>query len=160
MIRTLAMGSDDLEDSSWGHEITPKSFKLLCTLKLAALSVPNMAFSLSAFLKFSFITIFVCLVLVNDQSTKATSTTTSELTATIAGQVVTHSPQFTVPASADEGVSLIPNIQDPEAVDAQTVCPGYIASDVVKGNNGFSATLKLAGNACKYVNGSRKSDRC
>lgn len=89
--------------------------------------------------------------LVCGQSTTATSTTASELTATIAGQVVTYSPQFTVPAAADLGQTLLPNIQDPEAVDAQTVCPGYNASNVVRGQNGFSATLNLAGQPCKYV---------
>lgn len=79
----------------------------------------------------------------------ATSTTASVLTATIAGEVVTYSPQFTVPASSDSGQSLLPNIQDPEAVDAQSVCPGYTASDVVTNDHGLSAVLELAGKACK-----------
>ncbi|KAL0264572.1 hypothetical protein SLS55_000522 [Diplodia seriata] len=43
---------------------------------------------------------------------------------------------------------LIANIVDPEAVDAQSVCPGYKASDVKRGANGFSATLNLGGKAC------------
>jgi alpha-glucosidase len=79
-----------------------------------------------------------------------TSTSPQVLTATIAGEVVTYSPQFTVPASADNGASLLPNIQDPDVIDAQSVCPGYTASDVVNGPNGFSATLSLAGAPCKY----------
>ncbi|KAF2435435.1 hypothetical protein EJ08DRAFT_645731 [Tothia fuscella] len=66
----------------------------------------------------------------------------------IAGSVVTYKPQFTVPAAADEGVTLIPNIKDPEAVDAQSVCPGYTASNVVRSAYGFSATLNLAGKPC------------
>jgi alpha-glucosidase len=58
------------------------------------------------------------------------------------------SPIFTIPASADEGAPLLPNIQDPQAVDAQKVCPGYIASDVEQNQFGFTATLSLAGDAC------------
>lgn len=57
-------------------------------------------------------------------------------------------PIFTVPASADVGANLIPNVEDPEAVDAQTVCPGYTASNVVTSGAGFTADLDLAGSAC------------
>ena len=60
----------------------------------------------------------------------------------------TFKPQFTVPASADYGANLLPNIQDPEAVDVQTVCPGYTASDVAQNDYGFTALLTLAGKAC------------
>ena len=81
----------------------------------------------------------------------ASSTTASVLTATIAGDPVTYSPQFTVPATADQGANLIPNIQDPNATDAQTVCPGYTASNLVNNTNGFSAMLTLAGRPCKYA---------
>ena len=56
--------------------------------------------------------------------------------------------QFTVPAEADVGQPVIPNIVDPEAVDAQTVCPGYTASNLVNNTNGFTASLTLAGDAC------------
>lgn len=55
---------------------------------------------------------------------------------------------FTVPSAADVGATVIPNIQDPEAVDAQSVCPGYKASNVVRDDLGFSATLSLAGAVC------------
>lgn len=58
------------------------------------------------------------------------------------------SPIFTIPASADEGAPLLPNIEDPEAVDAQKVCPGYTASDVEHNQFGFTATLSLAGKPC------------
>jgi alpha-glucosidase len=58
------------------------------------------------------------------------------------------STQFTVPAAADVGAQLIANIDDPSAVNAQTVCPGYTASDVHNTRYGFAATLKLAGQAC------------
>ncbi|KAL9099583.1 MAG: hypothetical protein Q9163_004940 [Psora crenata] len=55
---------------------------------------------------------------------------------------------FTVPSNADAGANLIPNIEDPQAVDAQIVCPGYTASNVVRNDLGFVATLTLAGQAC------------
>lgn len=42
-------------------------------------------------------------------------------------------------------MNILPNIDDPEAVDAQSVCPGYIASDVKRTAFGFAATLALAG---------------
>ncbi|KAJ9211489.1 CAZyme family GH31 [Paecilomyces variotii] len=57
-------------------------------------------------------------------------------------------PVFTVPASADEGAQLIANINDPQSVNAQTVCPGYVASNVQNNEFGFTATLNLAGKAC------------
>ena len=88
----------------------------------------------------------------SENATTPTPTTNSVLTATIGGSVVTYSPQFTVPASADEGANLLPNVDNPNATDAQTVCPGYNASNVMMSANGFSATLMLAGAPCKYVN--------
>lgn len=56
--------------------------------------------------------------------------------------------QFTIPAAADEGANLIANIDDPEAINAQTACPGYKASNVKQSADGISATLTLAGKAC------------
>lgn len=58
------------------------------------------------------------------------------------------SAQFTIPASADDGATLIANVDDPEAVNAQSVCPGYQASNVQGTAFGFTATLKLAGKPC------------
>ena len=55
---------------------------------------------------------------------------------------------FTVPASADNSVPLIPNIYDPQAVNAQDVCPGYKASNVKRTPYGLIADLSLAGTAC------------
>ena len=55
---------------------------------------------------------------------------------------------FTVPSGADIGATLLPNVMDPNAKDAQALCPGYTASNVVKDPLGFSATLKLAGAPC------------
>ena len=55
---------------------------------------------------------------------------------------------FTVPSAADFGANLIPNIEDPEAKNAQDVCPGYTATNVVRNDLGLTATLMLAGAAC------------
>ena len=66
----------------------------------------------------------------------------------ISGTPTSFRQIFTVPSSADAGATLIPNVQDPQAVDAQAVCPGYKASDVVRDDLGFTATLTLAGEAC------------
>lgn len=55
---------------------------------------------------------------------------------------------FTIPASADNGPDLISNIQDPQAVNAQDVCPGYKASGLKETDRGLKATLTLAGKAC------------
>lgn len=60
----------------------------------------------------------------------------------------TSSAQFTLPATANEAPAVIPNIKDPQAVDAQTVCPGYTASNVQQTTSGFTASLSLAGDAC------------
>ena len=72
----------------------------------------------------------------------------SSATATVNGTATEFRPIFTVPAAADEGAVLIPNINDPQAVDAQTVCPGYTGSNVVRTPYGLNATLNLAGLAC------------
>lgn len=56
--------------------------------------------------------------------------------------------QFTIPASADVGAQLIANIDDPQAINAQTVCPGYKASHVQENSHGFTASLALAGKPC------------
>ncbi|KAK7999509.1 hypothetical protein PG990_012109 [Apiospora arundinis] len=55
---------------------------------------------------------------------------------------------FTVPPDADEGKNIIANVKDPKAIDAQVVCPGYTASNVVKTTNGITADLTLAGKPC------------
>jgi alpha-glucosidase len=55
---------------------------------------------------------------------------------------------FTLSADADVGRNVIANIKDPLAVDPQSVCPGYKASNVVKTTNGITADLHLAGTTC------------
>ncbi|CAJ2499684.1 Uu.00g025370.m01.CDS01 [Anthostomella pinea] len=53
-------------------------------------------------------------------------------------------------ATRDEGdgAPVIPNIIDPNAVNAQSVCPGYKASNVKETGTGFTADLVLADDAC------------
>ena len=73
----------------------------------------------------------------------ATSTSSLETSATTGFREV-----FTVPADADVGVDLLPNINDPQAVNPQAVCPGYIASNVQETSGGFTAHLDIAGRPC------------
>ena len=75
----------------------------------------------------------------------AGSKTVSYTTATIDGTPTKFSVAFTVPADSDIGPNILPNIKDPKAKQAQTLCPGYTASNVEKKVNGFSASLSLAG---------------
>jgi alpha-glucosidase len=53
-----------------------------------------------------------------------------------------------MPASADSGADLIANIKDPDAVNAQEVCPGYKAAQLHEDARGLSAVLTLAGEPC------------
>jgi alpha-glucosidase len=73
----------------------------------------------------------------------AQNTTSSTPNATTSYRAI-----FTVPAAADASVLLLPNIQDSKAVNAQDVCPGYIASNVLRNSYGFTASLALAGEGC------------
>jgi alpha-glucosidase len=77
----------------------------------------------------------------------ATRTATQAAT-TVSGATSTYSVAFTVPASADVGANVLPNLRDPNAKVAQQLCPGYIAKDVTHTEHGFKATLQLAGTAC------------
>ncbi|KAL2867446.1 glycoside hydrolase family 31 protein [Aspergillus lucknowensis] len=56
--------------------------------------------------------------------------------------------QYTIPVAVTNGENLIANLDDPEAVDAQMVCPGYKALNVRSTKSGFSASLSLAGDPC------------
>lgn len=78
----------------------------------------------------------------------ATPTSTDGWSTTLAGTPTSFRSVFTIPASADQGADLIPNIQDPEAVNAQDVCPGYKASQLKETDGGISAVLTLAGAPC------------
>ncbi|KAI2628098.1 glycoside hydrolase family 31 protein [Hypomontagnella submonticulosa] len=68
---------------------------------------------------------------------KTTTTTTSALDSA-----------YTIPPDADVGQPIIPNVVDPEAINPQSVCPGYRAFNVKSTSNGFTADLTLAGDAC------------
>lgn len=57
-------------------------------------------------------------------------------------------PTYTPPPSVDYGAPLIANIKNPYAVNAQDVCPGYIATQVDVNKYGFTAHLDLLGPAC------------
>jgi alpha-glucosidase len=81
------------------------------------------------------------------------STTTSTSTGTSASKSATSTSSskravFTIPADADRGADILPNINDPKAVDAQTVCPGYTASNVKESERGLTADLTLGGTQC------------
>ena len=92
----------------------------------------------------------LCIFLTFASSQAQSSSSAAPTIATFTDQrtTVTYRPEFTVPASADVGQTLLPNIQDPEAVDVQSVCPGYLAGDVASNDLGFTATLTLAGKGC------------
>jgi alpha-glucosidase len=62
--------------------------------------------------------------------------------------ITSYREKFTVPADADASVPLLPNIYDPEAVNAQEACPGYLASTILRTEYGLTANLILAGPAC------------
>ena len=62
--------------------------------------------------------------------------------------VIAAEPQFTIPASVSYGATLLPNVDDPQAADAQSVCRGYRAAEVQESQQGFTATLQLAGEPC------------
>lgn len=73
---------------------------------------------------------------------------TASSTSSQTGTTASYREAFTVPADSDVGQPLLPNIEDPEAVDAQSVCPGYTASNVQNTTTGFTADLSLGGDAC------------
>lgn len=73
---------------------------------------------------------------------------TASSTSSQSGTTTSYREVFTVPADSDVGQPLLPNIEDLEAVDAQSVCPGYTASNVQNTTTGFTADLSLGGDAC------------
>lgn len=81
------------------------------------------------------------------------SSTGSIASATVSGATSTYSIPFTVPASADIGPNVLPNIKDPNTKQAQALCPGYKASNVKNTEFGFTATLGLAGDAVSGSDG-------
>lgn len=82
------------------------------------------------------------------QASQSATPTQSGWSTTLAGTPTSFRSVFTIPASADVGANIIPNILDPQAVNAQDVCPGYKASQLQESNEGITAVLNLAGPAC------------
>lgn len=74
----------------------------------------------------------------------------------LAAEVVAQQPQYPpafpptpiLESAINYAPSVTPNVMDLTAPNAQTVCPGYIASDVKESANGVTADLTLAGKAC------------
>ena len=62
--------------------------------------------------------------------------------------VSSFAAQVTPPPSVDWGAPLIPNIHDPNAINAQTVCPGYIPSSYGHKGFGHEIHLGLNGTPC------------
>lgn len=87
------------------------------------------------------------------QASNAATPTSSGYSTTINGTPTFFRSVFTIPADADAGAPIIPNIQDPQAVNAQDVCPGYKASQLQKSDGGLNAVLSLAGTACNVYGG-------
>lgn len=54
----------------------------------------------------------------------------------------------TLPSDIDQGKKLLANLEDPNAKDAQKLCPGYTATNVRNSPGGLSARLVLAGANC------------
>ena len=79
---------------------------------------------------------------------QAATPTISFATLSNDGHLTTYREIPTLQPSIDETPPVLPNIQDPKAVNAQHVCPGYKASNVVYSSYGFSATLALLSKAC------------
>jgi alpha-glucosidase len=88
------------------------------------------------------------LSLTHAQASQSATPTNSGWSTTLNGTPTSFRSVFTIPASADVGADVLPNIQDPKAVNAQDVCPGYKASQLQQTDAGISAVLTLAGAPC------------
>lgn len=63
-------------------------------------------------------------------------------------RTATDRPRFTLSPEVNVGAPVIANVNDPLAINAQSVCPGYAGSNVVYTAYGLTATLTLAGEPC------------
>jgi alpha-glucosidase len=81
-------------------------------------------------------------------SSPATSAGPATTDATGPTSTTSFRPIFTIPSSVENSLPLLPNVKDPDAVNAQDVCPGYTASHVTRTPSGLTAFLSLAGDAC------------
>ena len=78
----------------------------------------------------------------------ASSGAASVATVTIDGQAETFTAIPALPSAIDIAPNVQPNIDDPDAADAQEACPGYKAHRVLQNKNGFGADLSLSGKPC------------
>lgn len=114
-----------------------------------ALSLPSVGLGLFTMVFFTAASYFLFATFAPDCAAGVPTTTTGKLTpSTVQWMATGSSPVFTVPASADFGMNVLPNVKDPDAVDPQHVCPGYKATNVENTASGFTADLRLAGPAC------------
>ncbi|KAI0466290.1 glycoside hydrolase family 31 protein [Xylaria cf. heliscus] len=67
---------------------------------------------------------------------------------TLAALVLLQQPSSSATLGQQDDAAVIPNIHDPDAVDPQSVCPGYKALNVAETPLGLTADLILAGDPC------------
>lgn len=113
-----------------------------------ALSLPSVGLGLFTMVFFTAASYFLFAALAPDCAAGVPTTTGQLAPSTVKWMASSSSPVFTVPASADFGMNVLPNVKDPDAVDPQHVCPGYKATNVENTASGFTADLRLAGQAC------------
>ncbi|KAL8653002.1 MAG: hypothetical protein Q9226_004018 [Calogaya cf. arnoldii] len=153
-LECLFLFSSSLSNFSCAGELLPilawtyVLFVLLCLMSWSkirqARNFTMFSYPFSVFNLFIFVT-FQLSRLADAQSPETAATSSQSSASSTTGS---SRPIFTVPTEADTGATLIPNIEDPEATDPQTVCPGYNASNVKRTASGLTATLNLAGQAC------------
>jgi len=66
----------------------------------------------------------------------------------LASLLLSLPPSLAATQQTEDSNGFIPTIQDPNAVNPQSVCPGYELSSVAETELGFVADLVLAGDAC------------
>ncbi|KAK0753835.1 glycoside hydrolase family 31 protein [Schizothecium vesticola] len=112
------------------------------------LPLPSVGLGLFTMVSFTAASYFLFATLAPDCAAEVVTTTGPSSQGTATWMSTSSSPVFTVPASADIGMNVLPNVKDPDAVDPQDVCPGYKATNVETSDSGFTADLRLAGPAC------------
>lgn len=113
-----------------------------------ALSLPSVGLGLFTMVFFTAASYFLFATFAPDCAAGVPTTAGKLSPSTVQWMASSSSPVFTVPASADFGMNVLPNVKDPDAVDPQHVCSGYKATNVENTASGFTADLRLAGPAC------------
>ncbi|KAI1748847.1 glycoside hydrolase family 31 protein [Xylaria castorea] len=67
---------------------------------------------------------------------------------TLAALILSQSLSSSAELGERDDVAVVPNIHDPNAVDPQSVCPGYKALNVAETSLGLTSDLVLAGDPC------------